>query len=249
MYGYVYKTTNLINNKIYIGQHKANKFEPNKYKGSGFLLKEAFKKYGEENFKCELLEWCVDLENLNIKEKYYINLFQSQDPLKGYNLTEGGEGVVSPSQKVRDKMASKKLGTKQSEITKKRKNDKLKKVTHTKEWINKIKKSREGAEMPEGCIEHALEKTKGTHWYNNGVIEERFFPNNVPEGWVKGRIKNTFPHPSTVKRDTKKLIEAAISKTSNSKWYNNDIVETRFKKDDVIPEGFKPGRLKFKKYQ
>jgi hypothetical protein len=51
------------------------------------------------------------------------------------------------------------------------------------------------------------------------------------------------------KRDIKKLIESAISKTSNSKWYNNDIVEIRFKKDDVIPKGFKPGRLKFKKHQ
>ena len=46
MFGYIYKTTNLINNKIYIGQHKSEKFEPNKYIGSGVVLLKAINKYG-----------------------------------------------------------------------------------------------------------------------------------------------------------------------------------------------------------
>lgn len=43
MYGYIYKTTNLINNKIYIGQHKHEKFDI-KYFGSGYALVNAIKK-------------------------------------------------------------------------------------------------------------------------------------------------------------------------------------------------------------
>lgn len=39
MYGYIYKTTNLINGKIYIGQHKANKFLGQSYLGSGKRFK------------------------------------------------------------------------------------------------------------------------------------------------------------------------------------------------------------------
>ncbi len=48
MYGYIYLTTNLINKKKYVGQHKSSKFDE-RYKGSGKLIKKAFKKYGKEN--------------------------------------------------------------------------------------------------------------------------------------------------------------------------------------------------------
>lgn len=41
MFGYIYLTTNVINNKVYIGQKKSNKFLYNNYLGSGKLLKEA----------------------------------------------------------------------------------------------------------------------------------------------------------------------------------------------------------------
>lgn len=70
MIGYIYKTTNLINGKLYIGKHKATVFEPDKYKGSGKLLLRAFTKYGKENFKCELLETCETVQELNEREQF-----------------------------------------------------------------------------------------------------------------------------------------------------------------------------------
>lgn len=45
MYGYIYQTTNLINNKIYIGQHHSDVFDES-YKGSRKLILRAIKKYG-----------------------------------------------------------------------------------------------------------------------------------------------------------------------------------------------------------
>lgn len=45
MFGYVYLTENLINGKCYIGRHHSTEFDT-KYKGTGILLKQAFKKYG-----------------------------------------------------------------------------------------------------------------------------------------------------------------------------------------------------------
>ena len=45
MYGYVYETINLVNNKKYIGKRVKSKFDIN-YKGSGKILKQAFEKYG-----------------------------------------------------------------------------------------------------------------------------------------------------------------------------------------------------------
>lgn len=87
MYGYIYKTTNLINNKIYIGQHKAKQFEPEKYIGSGFLLNKAIDKYGINNFKCEILEKCESKEILNQQEIYWIAKLKPD-----YNISNGGNG-------------------------------------------------------------------------------------------------------------------------------------------------------------
>jgi hypothetical protein len=48
-YGYIYKTTNLINGKIYIGQHKG--CLSSHYIGSGKLIRWAINKYGKRNFR------------------------------------------------------------------------------------------------------------------------------------------------------------------------------------------------------
>lgn len=85
----IYKTVNLINGKIYIGQHKRNK--PH-YLGSGVAFREALKKYGRENFKRETLEKLTQVSQqiIDEREKHWIEFYQSQDVLIGYNITEGG---------------------------------------------------------------------------------------------------------------------------------------------------------------
>lgn len=91
MFGYIYKTTNLINGKIYIGQKQSQRFVEN-YKGSGKLIKAALLKYGNENFICEILEWCENKQQLNEREKFYIALYNSRDFDIGYNISKGGDG-------------------------------------------------------------------------------------------------------------------------------------------------------------
>ncbi len=91
MYGYVYLTTNTINNKQYIGQHKSETFDKN-YKGSGKILIQAFEKYGKENFECKILKECFSKEELNEAEIKYINKFKCVESNNFYNLKEGGSG-------------------------------------------------------------------------------------------------------------------------------------------------------------
>lgn len=85
----IYKTTNLINGKHYIGKDKHN--DP-KYLGSGKRLTAAIQKYGQENFQKEIIEYCESEKHMSEQEKYWINHFDSINSLIGYNLTTGGEG-------------------------------------------------------------------------------------------------------------------------------------------------------------
>ena len=91
MVGYIYKTTDTINNKIYIGQHRGVEFNE-KYKGSGILIKEALSKYGRKNFKVELIEECNDYEQLNLRERFWISHY-GRHPIT-YNLSLGGFAQV-----------------------------------------------------------------------------------------------------------------------------------------------------------
>lgn len=100
MIGYIYKTTNLKNGKIYIGKHIATQFEPNKYIGSSCLFKQIVARDGAKNFNCELLEECDTLEELNERERYYIKLFNSQDRSIGYNIADGGDDVWNAGKKM-----------------------------------------------------------------------------------------------------------------------------------------------------
>lgn len=91
MYGYIYLTTNLLNNKKYIGQHKSEYFD-SKYKGSGKILKQAFEKDGIENFKCEILKECFSKDELDYYEKYFIDNLDCVNSNDYYNLKPGGSG-------------------------------------------------------------------------------------------------------------------------------------------------------------
>lgn len=89
MYGYVYKTTNLIDGKIYIGRHKSSKFDK-WYYGSGHKILAAIEQLGRDNFSVDILCWCDSDSELNEMEKKYISQFNSRNPEVGYNIAEGG---------------------------------------------------------------------------------------------------------------------------------------------------------------
>lgn len=91
MYGYIYLTTNLVNGRKYIGQHKSNTFD-SKYLGSGKILKQAILKEGVQNFTLDILEVCESKEQLDQAEAYYIQKYNAVESSDFYNLKEGGLG-------------------------------------------------------------------------------------------------------------------------------------------------------------
>lgn len=95
MYGIVYCTTNLVNGKKYIGQHRCKSKEFDGYLGSGATLSKAIDKYGKENFIRETVCESKDEDDLNELEKYYIEYYGADKSDLFYNTTEGGSGCVS----------------------------------------------------------------------------------------------------------------------------------------------------------
>lgn len=96
--GYVYKITNLVNEKIYIGvttctikkrwkEHRHNSIR-NKKRNH---LSLAIKKYGIDNFKIESIKKCYSYNQLYRSEVFFIKSLNSNDRTKGYNNSTGGE--------------------------------------------------------------------------------------------------------------------------------------------------------------
>lgn len=102
----IYKTTNLINNKIYIGSHRTGNIEDN-YLGSGTLLKQAIKKYGKENFIKEILYIFDNADEMVQMERDLVNE-EFVNQRNTYNMEIGGSGGKIWTKELRDKMSESK---------------------------------------------------------------------------------------------------------------------------------------------
>lgn len=98
---YVYKLTNTINNKVYIGitqsieKRRIQHFRCKK----NHPLYNAIQKYGKDNFIFEVIDTADNRKVLCELERYYIRLYNSNDRKYGYNITSGGEdniGTANP---------------------------------------------------------------------------------------------------------------------------------------------------------
>lgn len=88
---YIYLTTNNINGKQYIGQHKG---KPNdNYYGSGTTIIKALEKYGKENFSKTILCFCETREEADEQEKFFIQKYDAVNSNNFYNNAEGGNSA------------------------------------------------------------------------------------------------------------------------------------------------------------
>lgn len=109
MGGVIYKVTNLINGKCYIGQtirsfsrRKSSHLNSALRKSDKMIFHSAIRKYGVENFKWEILEECRTKDSLNRREREYIKELKTHVPL-GYNLNNGGNSVEGLGQSTYQK--------------------------------------------------------------------------------------------------------------------------------------------------
>jgi len=132
----IYKATNKITNKIYVGQttHTLDKRIKNHIKESKIYSNRPFmlsiNKYGVDNFIFETIDSANNLDELNDKEIYWIDFYNSVSP-NGYNITGGGQG--------KKMIKTKELGKRISEGLKKSK--KWQETRNSEEYVKKMKES------------------------------------------------------------------------------------------------------------
>lgn len=209
----IYRVTNNINGKTYIGQHKyeddANPM--GYYKGSGKTLLKAYKKYGQENFTIEVLYKRIQYkETADSMEIWMIEKERKSNVNGCYNICKGGSGIcgLAPwnkgktgvySDEVIERNRQTHLGKHHSEESRKKISEgtkghivwnKGKKCgPRSEETRLKISAAHQGMKASEETRKKLSKAHKGKklgHWYNNGEINIRTF--ECPEGFIPGRL-------------------------------------------------------------
>ena len=202
MFYTIYKITNKINNKIYIGKHQTRNLNDG-YMGSGKLINAAIKKYGIENFKKEILFQFNNEADMNNKESELVTeeFCVSEN---SYNLCSGGRGGWSYVNRtgLRTKGHTEETNVKRSNTLKgKRPSELAIKKLKEAHAAGKIKYSNTtGIKLSEEHrrkIGDANPKHQkginnsqfGTMWITNGQENKKIKRDVdiIPEGWYKGR--------------------------------------------------------------
>lgn len=205
MFYLIYKITNVLDGKYYIGAHKTSNKDDG-YMGSGVMIKKAIEKYGVENFKKEILCECLSSSEMYAKEKELVVLSEHT-----YNLKEGGDGgfdYINSNEELR--IAKNKKARK---ITNSRHKDKLSEWGSKGGLANIAKHGTPKAFLEAGKTsflgkEHSEETKKkisqasslresgsgnsqyGTTWiwcleHGNKKIKKEFLDEYIKQGWTK----------------------------------------------------------------
>jgi hypothetical protein len=204
---FTYKTTNLINNRYYLGMHSTNRIDDG-YLGSGKRLYYELNKYGRNNFKFEILEQFNSREELVQAEIKLITEQDLESP-NCLNCKPGGQGGLSTSEhaykfhaaggKAVKRLLSgrhlEKMKTdpeyRESCITRRKEGlikagfseGTFKNRKHSEEAIRKMKEARKGTGKGDSNSQY------GTCWITDDIVNRKIHKGNpIPEGWRLGRI-------------------------------------------------------------
>ena len=240
---YIYKTTNLITKKFYIGKHSSQNIEIDTYLGSGILLERAIKKYGKHNFKKQILYTYQTEEQALQKQRQIVNQqFVKQEDT--YNMTLGGHGSwqhVKGLIPVKDEFGNNLLvkGNDPRILS-----GQLKSIFKSTMWITNGKCNKrikndslipigwwKGRKMSLDYLKGQNNPTRNKIWINNGKQERRIEKDRkIPSGWKRG-LK-----PGHVQ------VGQNHSFYGSKMWITNGKQNKFIEKDISIPQGWKRGR-------
>jgi group I intron endonuclease len=162
----------LANQRVYIGQSKSIKrrlathqghLRDNKHPND--YLQKAYNKYGVDMFVFRPCEYPEDtsVENLTLREQYWIEQFDAMNPRRGFNMMEAGIGG-RPNEETRAKLSKAGIGRVVSEETKAKMSKANKDKKHTEESKKKMSEAKKGSTHTEKARAKMSESQKGrTH--------------------------------------------------------------------------------------
>ena len=219
-YHFIYKTTNLLNGRYYIGMHSTDDMNDG-YMGSGIYLRRSLNKHGTRNHKREILEYCKTRQELKSREEEIVNLNEIAKK-ECMNLRVGGSGsryIRVTSDETRKKLSESHKG----QIPW------IKGKTHSEETRRKLSEAGKGRKL---SVDH---KQKITNWN-----EQRWNTiSDTDRQYMKSKFIHNVSHSEESKQKMskahmgKKLSEEHKQKISNAN--KNRSEETRRK----ISEGNK----------
>ena len=173
MVGYIYLITDTTNGMKYTGKHHYHiegQLDPN-YHGSGTIIKNIYKKR-PETLKEEYIKTCYSEEEMCSDEQYYIKVFKTLWP-NGYNLTEGGDGVI-PCEETKKKMSESHKGKYRSDETKQKISETKKGKYRSDETKQKISEAKKGKQLSEETKKKLSEAHSGEkhHFFGKHHSEE-----------------------------------------------------------------------------
>ena len=152
---YIYRITNKINGKTYIGQHKYTDLNDS-YMGSGVLLHKAYKKYGKENFSKEIIYSRIQLqETADSMEKFAIAKERKIGKAE-YNIDAGGHHHTEASRAKAYESRKKGKGWHANEKSIKSLVEWNQKYGHSEDWKKQISEKLKG--HPNYCTEEGIKK-------------------------------------------------------------------------------------------
>lgn len=244
---YIYRITNLVNGKTYIGQHLYTKLD-DRYMGSGKILKQAFKKYGIENFKKDILVF-----NIPKEEQAYIletTFIASEREKVGrencYNIADGGEGNTGlrHTEESKKKMSEAHKGKPSWNRGKKQSDEHRRKNSESHKgqvaWNKGIPRTEDEKKKMSEALKGKMTGEKHPNYGKHLSEETKKKIGNANKGhisWNKGKT-NAYTQESL-----KKMSEAAKVRNRGKHWYNNGEI-SKFCLE--CPEGFVPGRISWK---
>lgn len=196
-YHYIYKTTNVLSGKYYIGMHSTDDLNDG-YMGSGNRLRLAIRKHGKENFLREILEFVDSREELKKREEEIVNINEIAK-VECMNLRVGGEGGgTKESARVANEFMfsdenREKYSKLRSEQAKKMWDDPIirKKMSSNLGWVGKKHSDdtkQKISESKKGTGKGYNNSQYGTCWITNGTENKKINKgDNIPEGWSLGR--------------------------------------------------------------
>jgi group I intron endonuclease len=235
---FVYLVTNKINGKKYVGQHSGSNLQRYWDRHVRMALASptdrvraiysAIRKYGADSFEIEPLLIVDTKEEMDFHEIDLIKRLNTKVP-HGYNLTDGGDGVLNPSQESRQKMSDSHKGKKQSEETKRKRAEKLTGQKRSEETKKKMSLAQEGNQNGLGHVksESARRKISEANMGNKNSVGAVRTPEYLIR--LSKRSKGR-----TFSEDTKRKMSESASTRVASQETRNKLSEARIR-DGVRP--------------